>query len=110
MAKKQNKLEDLESIGEIKEIKITFEGIDQPLTIVKKPKKVSKVKKPRKTKIKDPCLVCKKDLYYDSNFSQRVALTEEDIVMGWLCPHCFSEFDLRDNLVRLMTKKPQGEA
>ena len=105
--KKESKLPDLDSIGEITEIKITFEGVDESLTISKRPKKS---KKPKKSKVKDPCLVCKKDLYYDSNYSQRVALTEEDIVMGWLCPHCFSEFDLRDNLVRLMTKKPQGEA
>tara|TARA_Y100000401_G_C8307597_1_gene217862 strand:- start:2 stop:322 length:321 start_codon:yes stop_codon:yes gene_type:complete len=105
--KTKNKIKDLE-IGEIKEIKITFEGIDDILTIRKNDKSREIGKKTKKCK--DPCKVCKEDLYYDENYSQRVALQEEDVVLGWLCPYCFSEFDLNDNLIKLMTKKPQGEA
>ena len=29
---------------------------------------------------------------------------------AWMCPFCFSEFTPNDDIIHLMTRKPQGEA
>ena len=62
---------------------------------------LSRIKKKKKTK--DPCPICGEELYYNSNYSQRIglfdmkSLTHE--VLGWACPHCSSEFDIDDNIM-----------
>ena len=56
-------------------------------------------KKKKKTKKKDPCLVCSKDLYYDTEYSKRVGLIDEDDnILGWMCPFCRSEFTIKHKL------------
>ena len=98
-------------VGAIKKIKITFEGLDECITIRKSDKgtKSAKVHK-RSKRSEDICRVCKEDLYHNEDFTKRIAISEEGTVTGWLCPFCFSEFTLKDELVQLMTKEPQGEA
>ena len=56
-------------------------------------------RKKKKSKKKDPCLVCSKDLYYDAEYSKRVGLIDEnDNVLGWMCPYCRSEFTTKHKL------------
>ena len=54
-------------------------------------------KKPKTTKKKestDPCPICNKELYLDKEYTQRVGLLDDfDEIIGWMCPHCRSEFD-----------------
>ena len=54
-------------------------------------------KKPRK--IKDPCPVCESELYYNKDYSKRIGLREKGNVLGWMCPECNTEFDLKDNIL-----------
>jgi RNase P subunit RPR2 len=62
-------------------------------------KKVSK--KPKK----DPCTVCDRNLYYNSDFSRRVGLVDDDNeILGWMCPFCGSEFTEDNELVTLKIK------
>ena len=69
-------------------------------------------KKTKKSEIVDPCPICSKDLYLDDTFTQRVGLLgDNDDVIGWLCPHCRSEFDVDDHLVKYMGENGMtGEA
>ena len=69
-------------------------------------------KKTKKSEIIDPCPICKKDLYLDDTFTQRVGLLgDDDDVIGWLCPHCRSEFNVDDHLVKYMGENGMtGEA
>ena len=69
-------------------------------------------KKTKKSEIVDPCPICSKDLYLDETFTQRVGLLgDDDDVIGWLCPHCRSEFDVDDHLVKYMGENGMtGEA
>ena len=69
-------------------------------------------KKTKKSEILDPCPICTEDLYLDETFTQRVGLLGDyDEVIGWLCPHCSSEFDTDDHLTRFMGKDGQrGDA
>ena len=57
----------------------------------------------KKTKVKDPCPVCTKELYYNTHYSKRVGLFDiksaSHDILGWACPHCNSEFDKSDNIV-----------
>ena len=57
----------------------------------------------KKTKTKDPCPICEGELYYNSNYSQRIGLFDmksvQHEVLGWACPHCSSEFDIDDNIM-----------
>ncbi len=47
----------------------------------------------------DPCPMCKKDLYLDDEYSQRIGLLDDDEeICGWMCPHCDGMFDNEDNL------------
>ena len=72
----------------------------------KKPKISKKVKK------KDPCPICNEDLYLDDTFTQRVGLLDDyDKVIGWMCPHCKSEFDVENHLTKFMGETGmRGEA
>tara|TARA_R100000458_G_C8277761_1_gene253404 strand:- start:787 stop:1074 length:288 start_codon:yes stop_codon:yes gene_type:complete len=59
----------------------------------------------------DPCPVCDENLYLNVDFTKRIAITKEDTVVGWICPVCWSEFDMDDNVVELYTRleeKPQS--
>ena len=59
--------------------------------------------KKKKTKVKDPCPVCAKELYYNTHYSKRVGLFDiksaSHDILGWACPHCNSEFDKSDNIM-----------
>ena len=62
--------------------------------------KVGKKKSSRPKK--DLCTVCDKNLYYNADFSRRIGLIDEDhTVLGWMCPHCGSEFTEDNKLVTL---------
>jgi len=50
-------------------------------------------------KVIDPCTVCKKELYYDDDTTQRIGILEDNNeISGWACPHCDSQFDLNSNI------------
>ena len=63
-------------------------------------------------KIKDPCAVCDEELYLDGEFTQRIGLLDSlDDVVGWMCPHCKSEYDSDGKIVNLGgTSNISGEA
>ena len=69
-------------------------------------------KKTKKSKIIDPCPVCSDELYLDDVFTQRVGLLgDDDDVIGWLCPHCNSEFDVDNHLTKFKGENGiRGEA
>ena len=80
---------------------------NQNLSQVQKELKTKKKKKPT-----DPCPICDKELYLDDTFTQRVGLLGDfDEVIGWLCPHCSSEFDTEDHLMKFLgANETRGEA
>ena len=50
------------------------------------------------SKVKDDCPVCDESLYLTPDVTKRIAVMddqEEDII-GWICPNCFSQFDMDD--------------
>ena len=52
--------------------------------------------KKKKENDKDLCPVCDKDLYYNEKYTQRIGIintTGDHEILGWICPHCKSEFD-----------------
>lgn len=57
----------------------------------------------KKTKTKDPCPICGKDLYHNEYYSKRIGLFDVNSpnhnVIGWQCPECSSEFDIKDNIM-----------
>ena len=56
-------------------------------------------KKKQPSKVKAPCVVCKKELYYDESTTQRIGLLEDNgEVTGWACPHCETQFDMDSNI------------
>ena len=72
-------------------------------------------KKPKTTKKKesaDPCPFCNKDLYLDKEFTQRVGLLDDfDEIIGGMCPHCKSEFDVDNHLTKFLGEGTiRGEA
>lgn len=52
----------------------------------------------------DPCPVCDANLYLNIDFTKRIAVTKEDIVVGWICPNCWSEFNMEDIVLELFTR------
>ena len=60
----------------------------------------------KKKKKKDNCPVCDINLYYNSEITQRVGLLADDdyTIEGWMCPHCTSQFDMKDNLMYISPK------
>ena len=51
----------------------------------------------------DPCPVCKEELYLDDQYTQRIGLIADfDKVIGWLCPHCKTEYDNDTKIVRFL--------
>ena len=71
-----------------------------------------KTKKTEKKKIVDPCPICNEELHLNHEFTQRVGLLDSyDDVVGWLCPHCSSEFDTDNHLTKFMGQgNIRGEA
>tara|TARA_R110002020_G_scaffold471593_1_gene698827 strand:- start:2329 stop:2559 length:231 start_codon:yes stop_codon:yes gene_type:complete len=63
----------------------------------------AKIKKKVKNKNKkDPCEVCDTNLYYNTDFSRRIGLLDEDCnILGWMCPECGSEFTENNELTKL---------
>ena len=56
-----------------------------------------------KKKIVDPCPICSKELHLNHEFTQRIGLLDNyDEVVGWLCPHCRSEFNEDNQLTKFM--------
>ena len=58
--------------------------------------------KKRKKNNKDLCPVCEGNLYYNESFTKRIGIvdtTGNHDVIGWICPHCKSEFDKSDKLM-----------
>ena len=107
--KKGNNVKEI-IVGQIKEVKIAFEGLDECITIKKSNKvKANKVRKKAK-KFKDDCIVCEASLYLCDEYTKRIAISEDDTVVGWMCPSCYTEFTLKDEIVQLMTKEPLAEA
>lgn len=96
---------------ELTSVKINFEGKLPDKLVEELEKKYFKIK--LKKIPKELCKVCDFNLYYDENCSRRIAITDSntatDVVISWMCPKCFSEFDMDDNLIQLMTKKQLGE-
>jgi uncharacterized protein YlaI len=71
-----------------------------------------KYKTTKYKKIKDPCAVCDGELHFDDEVTQRIGLLNDyDEVIGWMCPHCRSEFD-KDGKIRNLggTSNISGEA
>ena len=66
-------------------------------------KKLSSLHIRKKTKTKDPCPVCDRDLYHNKYYSKRIGLfdvnTPDHEVIGWACPKCKTEFDIKDNIM-----------
>ena len=62
--------------------------------------------------IVDACPVCDKELFYSPEITKRIAIVDnEEEVKGWICPECYSEFDMSDNIKTLLSKSSiQGKA
>ena len=61
-----------------------------------------KPKTSKKREIIDPCPICNKELHLNHEFTQRVGLLgDQEDVVGWMCPHCSSEFDTENHIVKL---------
>jgi len=74
-----------------------------------------KTKTTKKKKAVDPCPICDNELHLNHEFTQRVGIVEgEDEfeeVVGWMCPHCKSEFDKDDHLTKFLGEgNVRGEA
>ena len=71
-----------------------------------------KTKTAKKQTIVDPCPICNKELHLNHEYTQRGGLLDSfDEVVGWLCPHCSSEFDVEDHLTKFLGEgNIRGEA
>ena len=71
-----------------------------------------KIKSTKKKKCLDPCPICSKELHLNHEFTQRVGLLgDHEDVVGWMCPHCSSEFDTDNHLVKFLGEGSiRGEA
>ena len=71
-----------------------------------------KTKTAKKKEIVDPCPICSQELHLNHEFTQRVGLLDDfDAVIGWICPHCSSEFDVENHLVKFLGEgNIRGEA
>ena len=69
-------------------------------------------KKTKKKKPRDPCPVCNNELYLNNEFTQRVGiLGDHDEVVGWLCPHCRTEYDQDNHINKFLGENGiRGEA
>ena len=60
----------------------------------------------------DLCPVCNYNLYHSEKLTKRVGLIDKkETLTGWLCPHCKSEFNLKNDIVELFDEDViKGEA
>jgi len=50
----------------------------------------------------DLCPVCNYNLFHNEKVTKRIGiLNKNEKVRGWLCPHCMSEFNLKNDIVEL---------
>lgn len=64
-------------------------------------------------KIEDYCPVCNHCLFLSFEHTSRIAIMNNvgDDVVGWICPECYSQFDMEDNPEILLSKSNiQGES
>ena len=73
---------------------------------MEKNQSLSPMQNEKKTKDQDstdPCPVCKEELYLNEEYTQRVGLVNDfEEVIGWLCPHCKTEYDTDTKIVRFL--------
>ena len=71
-----------------------------------------KTKTTEKRTVVDPCPICDKELHLNHEYTQRVGLIGDfEEVIGWLCPHCRSEFNTDNQLTKFMGEDgTRGEA
>ena len=71
-----------------------------------------KTKKPERKEIIDPCPICSEELHLNHEFTQRIGLLDNyDEVLGWICPHCRSEFNIDNQLTKFLGESNiRGEA
>lgn len=70
---------------------------------------LKKPKKTRKKKSIDPCPICREELHLGDKFTQRIGLLDDfNEIIGWICPHCDSEFNDDNHLVKI--KGSTGES
>ena len=62
--------------------------------------------------IQDACPVCDEELFYTNEITKRIAVVDNsEELQGWICPKCYSEFDMKDNIKTLFAKSSiQGSA
>jgi len=62
--------------------------------------------------IVDACPVCDGELFYSPDITKRIAVVDnQEDIQGWICPECYSEFDMSDNIKTLLAKSAvQGRA
>ena len=53
----------------------------------------------------DPCPVCEENLFASEDFTKRIAILDEGDILGWICPECFTEFDMESNVKVLFSKQ-----
>jgi len=57
------------------------------------------------SKIDDCCSVCDENLFFTSEVTKRIALLDDcEEVIGWICPGCYTQFDMDDNIQVLYSK------
>ena len=70
--------------------------------------------KKRKQNNEDLCPVCEGNLYHNESFTKRIGIvdtTGNHDVIGWICPHCKSEFDADNHLTKFLGEgNIRGEA
>ena len=60
----------------------------------------------KKKDVVDPCPICNMELYFDETASKRCAIiNSKNIIVGWLCPTCKSEFKDDDTLIDIFTNQ-----
>ena len=68
----------------------------------------------KKTNEEDLCPVCEGDLYHNEKYTKRIGIvdiTGNHDVIGWICPHCKSEFDTNNHLTKFLGEgNIRGEA
>ena len=73
---------------------------------MEKNQNLSPMQNEKKTKDQDstdPCPVCKEELYLNEEYTQRIGLVNDfEEVIGWLCPHCKTEYDIDTKIVRFL--------
>lgn len=53
----------------------------------------------------DPCPVCDENLFASDEFTRRIAILDDGTISGWICPECFTEFDMESNVKILFSKQ-----